>query len=914
MVSKEIRQVIVNKMLERGWRNKLAKKGENEQSLLEHSLNVLDVVITLIDQKLVNFTEREQQILVLAATCHDIGKETDEWQDYIIKGGKWVSHTRPDLAETMIDEIAGELDWEISSEALAAVKLHMTNERTTGATVTELFTEHKNNQWKILCDLIDAIDNFVSIRELLNAKYYWENSVLRRCAQIDYHSARVRGISTTLLHKAAMEAYFHNGWFPVLFFPEGTLYITKLSNEKRVNKNDIESILKENFKELFKRKKENFPKLLVGGILQTFFPKPELFDLQDLRSCLWEATKRAKAKEKVDEKNVYKYYNMKRLLDETGDYKIAKLGDVKDLIKIKDKLPEEYKNLVRDKKEQFSQEEINFLSNRMGRAQPEIAVQKYFTKVIDPRNDLVKEHELKYFKQAYEEIFGENTFDMLMSTSTLMPANDVVLGIDHFWNQPGCKFGVEVSKIELLPAKKRQRILIDTLVEIAEQGFRQIEKKPSIDHFIEKISHNFMNDIYYPGSADADIKELTRQQINSYTHAKRNLCVEKKGDHICPVCNSRFKKGVSAIADILDKPGSFNNRAFAYDRIENIMICQNCYYERLLQQIVLGGRPKETICIFPQMNISFYGGQIIEEKVLGFQIKMKEIEGGAIESPNSVINLRWHDKIARNVVNNDLGMMSTDEFCELFKYQMPDETQKKCFKKMVTSLAEEFDGNIEEVNQLYGKQYASWDELAQEVQERPGNFDQIVHEICVQAYNSYPQLEVVFQTPNVIMIPTYNPVINDSGAIGEKDEADSKKVLKQILISLMFFKYLDMSVAILEDKENFGLIVNSVAGAVYIPPNAIVRTLFSNKVGISTGNKAASWISRTDVDKWLNGLIAANQLTYRLDYPQKNNLYTILTAEHVGKLLRRIKIKRKGITGYDIDNLEKLKEVLSECW
>ncbi len=71
-------------MQARGWKGKLAKRRSFEQSLFEHSLIELDVLLELLPiLETYGLSETEKKILAVAVLAHDAGKETDAWQAYI---------------------------------------------------------------------------------------------------------------------------------------------------------------------------------------------------------------------------------------------------------------------------------------------------------------------------------------------------------------------------------------------------------------------------------------------------------------------------------------------------------------------------------------------------------------------------------------------------------------------------------------------------------------------------------------------------------------------------------------------------------------------------------------------------------------------------------------------------------------
>ncbi|HXF93530.1 MAG TPA: hypothetical protein VNK46_12290 [Nitrospiraceae bacterium] len=67
-------------MQARGWKQKLAKKRDHEQSLFEHSVIELDVLLELLPilkrPQHYGLDETEQKVLAVEVLGHDVGKET----------------------------------------------------------------------------------------------------------------------------------------------------------------------------------------------------------------------------------------------------------------------------------------------------------------------------------------------------------------------------------------------------------------------------------------------------------------------------------------------------------------------------------------------------------------------------------------------------------------------------------------------------------------------------------------------------------------------------------------------------------------------------------------------------------------------------------------------------------------------
>lgn len=102
-------------MQARGWKQKLAKRRVFEQSLFEHSLIELDVLLELLPilahPRHYGLSETEKKILAVAVLAHDAGKETDAWQAWIRdpRPDQWVPHVLPELTRAVVPEVCAAL-------------------------------------------------------------------------------------------------------------------------------------------------------------------------------------------------------------------------------------------------------------------------------------------------------------------------------------------------------------------------------------------------------------------------------------------------------------------------------------------------------------------------------------------------------------------------------------------------------------------------------------------------------------------------------------------------------------------------------------------------------------------------------------------------------------------------------------
>jgi len=291
-----IRNKAVEFMIQRGWKEKGAKRGKFEQSLFDHTLIEVDAFITLLpvlrDTFTPPLTEQEEQVLLTSVIAHDVGKELDEWQQYLHGERGFLSDVNRNLTEEVVPQLATMFGFTGVKEMLTAVLLHMRYERTPAKVMDRvIFGDHTNERWKTLADLVDDVDNLCSIRGLLNAVEYLEkqSKISRHIATI-YHLVQLRGVSTMLLHRAALDAYIAKGWKPLIHYSDGTIYAASaISGISEPTIDEIEAGLADGIRSILPERMAN---LIVGSPLETMIPKVDLFDYRDLRVCLQVAARR----------------------------------------------------------------------------------------------------------------------------------------------------------------------------------------------------------------------------------------------------------------------------------------------------------------------------------------------------------------------------------------------------------------------------------------------------------------------------------------------------------------------------------------------------------------------------------------------------------------------------------------------
>jgi hypothetical protein len=157
-------------MLSRGWKQKLAKRRDFEQSLFEHSLIELDVFLELCpilaSPQHYDLSETEQTVLAIAILAHDVGKETEAWQTYIRGNGPSVPHVIPELTRLVIPQICttfgvGALDDSVQHIMAHCAEFHHNRPGRSDSAIFEAMLTGGSDRFLTLASLVKAIDHFV---------------------------------------------------------------------------------------------------------------------------------------------------------------------------------------------------------------------------------------------------------------------------------------------------------------------------------------------------------------------------------------------------------------------------------------------------------------------------------------------------------------------------------------------------------------------------------------------------------------------------------------------------------------------------------------------------------------------------------------------------------------------------------
>jgi len=122
-------------ILKRGWRLKIAKKTQVEQSLFIHAINEIGAIQNYLQVYPHPYDMSELKKIYIASILHDCEKETTEWQEKVRIGEKPPHHTNPEYAKTFINElinflgengIALDMSQDDVNDIISSQPLHMT--------------------------------------------------------------------------------------------------------------------------------------------------------------------------------------------------------------------------------------------------------------------------------------------------------------------------------------------------------------------------------------------------------------------------------------------------------------------------------------------------------------------------------------------------------------------------------------------------------------------------------------------------------------------------------------------------------------------------------------------------------------------------------------------------------------------
>lgn len=868
-------------MLARGWKRMIAKRKQFDQSLFEHSLVELDFALQLLpilrQPNHFGLSLEEEQILLVSLVAHDVGKERPEWQEYILGRRGFLSDVDPALTRNVLPNLCetlgfSGLDQKVMAVIENCIDLHMSHERRDANVLMAML--QGADRWYTLANLVYHIDNVCSAKGISGAKNALEQSPLGKHLKTAYHQVIIRGVSTPLLHRAALEAYQEVGWIPVLYFGDATLYVCSAAHSvPEPSREEIEERLANGLREATGKDVVRF---MVGSPTANILPKPELFEYREIKLYLEAAAR------KIGRTSFLTAYEREKKRIARGKPAVSGRGKSKAEV-IEDYWVKKGRQGIRYSVE-MDQE-----ASRISSAHPDMLVFKFFKaamKLIQSKDAI------QQVREKYEAILGPNSWADLMSTSILMPAQDMLKTVDRFWRLPGDRFGEPVAAVEELASEKRTGLLIDVLVELANYGYAAITNPPTRAILAREMASAFVQDLVHP-APEVDLKELAHQQLESYAVSKPFAGRQSRNArYMCPICNTSFAEGTKAAADFIDKPESHTNRGVAHASFGYITICNTCKYERILRQLLLGRRAAELIIIFPRMNIGPGAGELLVHKAQALYDRAYMLMIGDTEDPDRRLWLALTHFVADQMLNQDLYRLTPQYLADLLTYRSGEEKRRENRRQLEKALKEAYEDDLDGANVEWGTDFTSWNEAVDAVYANRVA-DPTAKQIRAEVYRLYPQIQLICQTPHMILLPVSYP-------IKLENDSEANSALRRTFIALLLGLNLDASVAIVHDSDQIDF--QGGEGVAHVPPVAAVRELIGS-----------NWVPLGEAELWFRRIGIASILANAGQYSERSGILEVLTAPTAGHVLRRIEQKRAAdklpVTYQDIVYLRMFEEV-----
>jgi hypothetical protein len=957
---------VVPYLQQRGWHRKSAKSSGT--SLLFHTIVELDVLTNMLPLlSSFDVSDRDLLILQLSVIAHDSGKEKDEWQEYLsesekyrakmrLKKPKYVSHVDTDLVREIVSDLQRilKLKFDAQEHILTIMRIidsHMKRDRMDAALAFQKVIEQSEgkipSKWLDLSLIVSFIDNLCScekvedVPSILMQQKNREYEKFRQTLKIAYHQVnRIRGISTSLIHKAVQNTYGRKGWVPILHFPDGTAYIGSIDSRIPL-RNSISEELNDIVVEFI----EGFPdanvNVVVGTPTASSVSTEIVFHPSRIEDYLKEVIRKNKGKGAVSVSRAIEYlfnkelteylfsesssdlsllrpFNLKKKermaflnsLDHTLGLKLkafSRLGiqsnldpdDILSILKRSDKKRREFysqQGLSGDTIEGNLEE----LRIWLGKSKSYNALFEFINSLInkpslvsvEAREFLVEEISRKFCR---DEKYAQKLRKVLPLTGPYNPLPYQILFVDHL---PEI-FGEEFEEATISWISK----LLTTAWEIYGFEFRGVEDKTEI---------LLSSDLVVPYSLDFIQRALNSKDY--YELSKEQAFSERPdAQKMCPICNEYFDGENRSISEIVGFSKKFSNRLAGAKSLDNINICEACGLEYLLRSLVLTRRPNEMIIVYPQMNTTFKLGETLEKRFREIQHDVDEVCGTGATDLSKFILLRYLDKLAGKISEegvNFLEALSTKEFIQYFVFSRDlKKPGMRSTRDLILQILEtEYPWDtIGEFNSDWDDSYTSFEQLIDDIIRGENLEEKFLKELQEKTRNlrtTTKEMAPTYITPNFAVI-----LLSETQSLKRDDISDTDAGFEKIFLSGILSFLFDSPVALVEADEEIPRIPG---GLILIPPISNVKRMISKvrkRKGIPNTKK---WLSRMEGKLWTDLLSFALVTKQKAQLSDRTGIFEVLSFPTVGHLMRRIEMKRKFFGSGDLrilKNLEKM-EVL----
>lgn len=287
----------------RNWHLKYSKYNQKiHQSLLTHCLNVGALSYNLLDyldsQRIVDATEKLRAQALLTGFLHDAGKDGNSYQkavrDFLDGLGTDpldFCHQQYGDFQPVLDSLRSELDSKLVStlgsgdlwREIAWTIAHL-GRLENAAAVSASFERPPTNDALICKEIVHLADMMMSVRSVSEAVSLPLTGAITSKLRLTYHKVSVvRGVLTQFLHEALESEFRSAGFEPVLWFPDGTVYVGKADLEvPKIDQEKLVGVIKQKIQErLSEDYAQQLAKAAYGNINATVIAAPEFLFLSD---------------------------------------------------------------------------------------------------------------------------------------------------------------------------------------------------------------------------------------------------------------------------------------------------------------------------------------------------------------------------------------------------------------------------------------------------------------------------------------------------------------------------------------------------------------------------------------------------------------------------------------------------------
>lgn len=761
-----------------GWGDLLGKQRDGEQTLLEHCLAVFDTLCACAPffaaEARPALSQDEFLGIVLAAVAHDAGKVDPAFQAYLRgESTSFAEHVDPEQIRKVVLYVASKLGIGLGliEDIVSEAVLHDRRMRRDKGEITEWARPHESGRWRKLADFVNHADSLASTADVVAAESFLRsNPLLLGQARMSCYQLHVRGVSTTFLHEAVLEAFEYAGYRALLHFAHGTVLA---GFGVPPDRDAAKAAVRRRIEKLFTERRDELPELAVGSPTGDFLPRPEYVRSETIGELLRVASRRARRKlHPATEKQAQdRALLIATYRDQWKKQGLSGAPTDADIQAILDIGPE---------------------------ACPFKLAKEILKKVLNEQAD----HALG--KELFDAEFGDGSFERFIQQSTFMPVQDYALCVRgwHRMKHEGHAVG------ELDPVK-RTDLLIGKLGRVLQGVLTQHTAPLPSDRLVDEWTDRLMVDLAL--EATPPPRDEVERQFAGYLAFKSRSRSRAKPPQQCAQCAALIlpgeaKEGSAALGNI----GSFSNRRLAFEGQGQPPICRGCVVDLELGQLCLGRPVKTVICVVPRRSLGPQGARELVRRVRELRSTLDRQLSPETADPGSYVALSFPQDALR-----------ADSLRTSIVRPVRSETRKKRSIKLAEGLTEKLgETGLGELNSDHATSFDSVESLAgalldgtapPEVRE-DGDVRSAVADVIGGGRMDFAAI-----TPNLVVVSL------DRELASEESEAD--RALYAFGLATLFALELEMACLVAPISEVRTALESRAGRTVYVPANGPARRL-----------------------------------------------------------------------------------------